>query len=141
MSWLYDILFGWWLPKPKPQPKPKPVPKAATNLRAKARRYNTMTRKVDLKFTWTPSVSTNVATQRFTVKVGESVVTQEDLGKDVFEARVDGFDEDAVVDWSVETINAYGVSATANSQFKVPVFGVEPATDLNVEVVEVHDVE
>lgn len=136
MGWLYDILFGWWLPRKKPYV----LPAKATNLRAKYWRYNVMTRKVDLKFKWTPSVSANVTKQRFTAKVGDVTLVRDDLGKDVFETRVDGFDEDSVVDWSVETINSYGVSAVANSQYTVPSLSVEPATNLDAEVVEVHEV-
>lgn len=139
MSWLYDVLFGWWLPKPKPQPKPKPVPKAATNLKAKVWRYTIMSQKADVKFMWVKSVSEGVVSQHFTVAVDGVLMHEQDLDPSVEMVKVDAFDANKTLDWAVKTVNKYGISATARSQFVIPDFSVAPATGLAAEVDKVYD--
>lgn len=99
-----------------------------------------MTRKADVKFTWVKSPSPNVTEQRFSVFVGTDVISQEVLDPNVEQFTVKGFDSNAVIDWTVETVNKFGMSAMAKAQFTIPDFGVVPAKDLNAEIVETYDV-
>ncbi len=133
MGWLYDVLFGWWLPRKKPVYVP-PKPKAATNLRGKVWRYTIMTHKADVKFTWKKSVSTNVVGQTFSLNVNGAVHSVIELAPEVEEVRLSGFNSADVLDFAIKTTNSFGVHATVAAQFVVPDFSVAPATELVAEV-------
>lgn len=100
-----------------------------------------MSKKADVKFSWTKSPSANVVSQVFKAVSSGVVLSEGPVGLDVEAVQIRGLKAGDFIDWSVTTTNKFGVSAVAVSEYTVPDFGVEPATNLAAELVEVYDEE